>query len=161
MLVLEYEHKFNELSRFALELIHTKANKYRRFGNGSWDKYQVVVIANTYPSIRALAHVTESVSKKISIGSVRRCRDIFNFDGPSQGPSKEHGPSSNSSRSGLSGRCELGFENGRSRSRPSRSQNISQLLVAGMTKDSSKGIDDGYFNRGEIGHVKKDCPHHD
>ncbi|CAL8152813.1 unnamed protein product [Prunus armeniaca] len=36
MLVAEYEHKFNELSRFAPELVATKEDRCRRFEGGLW-----------------------------------------------------------------------------------------------------------------------------
>lgn len=36
MSVLEYKHKFNEISRFALELIPNKEEKCRRFEEGLW-----------------------------------------------------------------------------------------------------------------------------
>ncbi|CAL8991574.1 unnamed protein product, partial [Prunus brigantina] len=55
MSVLEYTHKFNELSKFALELISTEEEKCRRFEEGLWLNIQAVVIANTYPTMRALA----------------------------------------------------------------------------------------------------------
>ncbi|KAI5338450.1 hypothetical protein L3X38_017721 [Prunus dulcis] len=55
MSVLEYEHKFNELSRFAPELIPTEEDKRRCFEEGLWLDIQAVVTATTYPTMRALA----------------------------------------------------------------------------------------------------------
>lgn len=55
MSVLEYEHKFNELSRFAPELIPTEEEKCRRFEEGLWLDIQAVVTATTYPTMKALA----------------------------------------------------------------------------------------------------------
>ncbi|KAH0976489.1 hypothetical protein GBA52_026208 [Prunus armeniaca] len=55
MSMLEYEHKFNELSRFAPELISTEEEKCRRFKEGLWLDIQAVVTATTYPTMKALA----------------------------------------------------------------------------------------------------------
>ncbi|BFG21128.1 hypothetical protein CerSpe_074020 [Prunus speciosa] len=54
MSVVEYEHKFNELSRFAPELIPNEEEKCRHFEEGLWLDIQAVATANTYPSMRAL-----------------------------------------------------------------------------------------------------------
>ncbi|KAI5335839.1 hypothetical protein L3X38_025973 [Prunus dulcis] len=69
MYVLEYEHKFDELSR-------------------------AVVTATTYPIMRALAQAQNRVAKKLSAGSARRHKYASGFGGPSQGPSKRDGSSS-------------------------------------------------------------------
>lgn len=54
MTVLEYEYKFNELSRYP-KLVPNKEDKYKRFEGGLWNEIQTVAIAVTYPSVRALA----------------------------------------------------------------------------------------------------------
>ncbi|CAL2263109.1 unnamed protein product [Prunus armeniaca] len=77
MSMLEYEHKFNELSRFAPELVTTKEDKCKRFEEGLWLDIQAVVTATTYPTMRALAQAADRVAKKYSIcaGIGRHCRD--------------------------------------------------------------------------------------
>lgn len=64
----EYEHKFNELSWFAPELIPIEEEKCRHFEKGLWLDIQAVVTATTYPSMRAL-----------SAGFARRPRDASGF----------------------------------------------------------------------------------
>ncbi|CAL2238354.1 unnamed protein product [Prunus armeniaca] len=90
MSVFEYEHKFNELPRFAPELVTTEEDKCIRFEEGMWLDIQAVVTATTYPTMRALAQVADRVAKKYSLGAGigRRRRDSSGFGGPSQGPSK-------------------------------------------------------------------------
>ncbi|CAL8167521.1 unnamed protein product [Prunus armeniaca] len=92
MSVLEYEHKFNELSWFAPELIPTEEEKCRRFEEGLWLDIQAVVTATTYPTMRALAQIADRMAKKLSAGSARLRRDASGFGGPSQGPSKRVDP---------------------------------------------------------------------
>ncbi|CAL2230256.1 unnamed protein product [Prunus armeniaca] len=74
MSMLEYEHKFNELSGFAPELIPNEEEKCRRFEEGLWLDIQAVVIVTTYPTMRALVQAADRVSKKLSAGSARRLR---------------------------------------------------------------------------------------
>ncbi|CAL9001614.1 unnamed protein product [Prunus brigantina] len=84
MSVFEYEHKFNELSRFVPELVTTKEDKCTRFEEGLWLDIQAVVTATTYPTIRALAQAADRVAKKYSLGAGigRRRRDSSGFGGP-------------------------------------------------------------------------------
>lgn len=81
--MLEYEHKFNELSQFAPELIPNEEKKCRLFEEGLRLDIQAVVAATTYPTMRALAHAADRVSKKLSAGSARRRRETSGFGGPS------------------------------------------------------------------------------
>ncbi|CAL2270256.1 unnamed protein product [Prunus armeniaca] len=76
MSVLEYEHKFNGLSWFALELIPTEEEKCRRFEEGLWLDIQAVVTATTYPTMRTLAQIADRMAKKLSAGR------IWAVDGP-------------------------------------------------------------------------------
>ncbi|KAI5348128.1 hypothetical protein L3X38_001015 [Prunus dulcis] len=69
MSVLEYEHKFNELSRFAPELVTTEEDKCTRFEEGLWLDIQAVVTATTYPSMRALTQAADRVARKYSLGA--------------------------------------------------------------------------------------------
>lgn len=103
MSVLEYEHTFNELSRFSPELIPSEKEKCRHCEESLWLDIQVVVTANTYPTMRALAQAANRVAKKNSMVAGRHCRDASGFGGPSQGPSKRGGSSSSSTSSGWSG----------------------------------------------------------
>ncbi|CAL8135565.1 unnamed protein product [Prunus armeniaca] len=96
MSVFEYEHKFNELSRFAPELIPTEEEKCRRFEKGLRLDIQAVITATTYPTMKALAQTADRVSKKLSVGDARRPMDTSGFGGPSQGPSKRGGSNSSS-----------------------------------------------------------------
>lgn len=93
MSVFEYEHKFNELSRFAPKLVTTEEDKCTRFEEGLWLDIQAVVTATMYPTIRALAQAVDRVAKKYSLGAGigRRRRGSSSFGGPSQGPSKRGG----------------------------------------------------------------------
>ncbi|KAI5350627.1 hypothetical protein L3X38_003518 [Prunus dulcis] len=101
MSVLEYEHKFNELSRFAPKLVAIIEEEiYRRFEEGLWLEIQVVVTANTYFNMTALAQAADRVAKKYSMSVGRRCRDVSGLGGPSQDPSKRGGSSSSSAGSG-------------------------------------------------------------
>ncbi|CAL8175394.1 unnamed protein product [Prunus armeniaca] len=61
MSVAEYEHKYNELSRFAPELVATEEDRCRRFEGGLWWDIQAVVTANTYPNMTALAQAANRV----------------------------------------------------------------------------------------------------
>ncbi|KAI5338891.1 hypothetical protein L3X38_018163 [Prunus dulcis] len=103
MSVMEYEHKFNELSRFAPELVATEEDRCGRFEEGLWWEIQAVVTANTYPNMRGLAQAAERVSRKLSGSVGRRRRDTPGIGGPSQGPPKREGSSSSSTRGGWSG----------------------------------------------------------
>ncbi|CAL2228613.1 unnamed protein product [Prunus armeniaca] len=105
MSVFEYEHKFNELSRFAHELVTIKEDKCTRFEEGLWLDIQAVVTATTYPTMRALAQAADRVAKTYNLGAGigRRRRDSAGFGGPSQGPSKRGGSSSSSASNGWSG----------------------------------------------------------
>ncbi|CAL9001523.1 unnamed protein product [Prunus brigantina] len=107
MSVFEYEHKFNELSRFAPELVTTEEDKCTRFKEGLWVDIQAVVTATTYPTMRALAQAADRVAKKYSLGAGigRRRRDSSGFGGPSLGPSKRGGSSSSSTSSGWCGQA--------------------------------------------------------
>ncbi|CAL9018653.1 unnamed protein product, partial [Prunus brigantina] len=128
MSMLEYEHKFNELSRFAPELIPTKEEKCRRFEEGLWLDIQAVVIATTYSTMRALTQAVDHVAKKLSASSARHRRDTTGFGGPSQGPSKRGGSSSSSASSGC------------------------------MARDPSRQTSSTCHNRGQVGHFKSECP---
>ncbi|CAL2228487.1 unnamed protein product [Prunus armeniaca] len=64
MPILEYEHKFNELSRFSPKLVATEEERCRRFEEGLWLEIQVVVTANTYLNMRALAQAADRVAEK-------------------------------------------------------------------------------------------------
>ncbi|CAL8164633.1 unnamed protein product [Prunus armeniaca] len=94
MLVVEYEHKFNELSRFAPELVATEEDRCRRFEGGLWWEIQAVVTANTYPNMRALAQAADRVSRRCAMDASRRRKDGSGIGGPRQGPSKRGGSSS-------------------------------------------------------------------
>ncbi|CAL9015249.1 unnamed protein product [Prunus brigantina] len=85
MSVFEYEHKFNELSRFVPELVTTEEDKCTRFEEGLWLDIQAVVTATTYPTMRAMAQAADRVAKKYSLGAGigRRRRDSSGFGGPS------------------------------------------------------------------------------
>ncbi|CAL2240061.1 unnamed protein product [Prunus armeniaca] len=71
MSVFEYEHKFNELSRFAPELVTTKEDKCTRFKEGLWLDIQAVVTATIYPTMRALAQAADRMANTYSLGAVR------------------------------------------------------------------------------------------
>lgn len=100
MSVLEYEHKFNELSRFAPKLVAIEEEIYRRFEKGLWLEIQVVVTANTYFNMRALAQAADRVAKKYSMSVGRRRKDVSGLGGPSQDLSKWGRSSSSSAGSG-------------------------------------------------------------
>jgi uncharacterized membrane protein YgcG len=119
MSVLEYENKFIELSRFALELVTTEAKKCRRFLRGLWLDIQSMVTATVFPTMRYLAQAADRVAETFRAGASagRRRKDTTNFGGPSQGPSKR-GSSSSSTSSGWSGGRGSSSNSGRSRPRP-------------------------------------------
>ncbi|CAL2255193.1 unnamed protein product [Prunus armeniaca] len=100
MPVLEYEHKFNDISRFAPKLIPNEE------GSMSID----------------------DLRKEIRASSARRT-DMSSFGGPSQGPSKRYGSSSNSAGSGWSGGRGSNSGSGRSGPMPTWSQNSDQQSV--------------------------------
>ena len=68
--MLEYEHKFIELSRFAPESVATKTEKCSRFMKGLWLDIQGVVIANMHPSMRELAQVGDKVVETFKAGAI-------------------------------------------------------------------------------------------
>lgn len=55
MTVIEHEHKFNVLSKFAIELNPNEAEKCRRFEQGLWVEIRIMPATSTYPSMRAFA----------------------------------------------------------------------------------------------------------
>ncbi|CAL2246803.1 unnamed protein product [Prunus armeniaca] len=116
MSILEYKHKFNELSRFAPELITTEEDKCTRFEEGMWLDIQAVVTATTYPTMRALAQAADRVAKKYSLdaGIGRRRRDSSRFGRLSQVPSKGGGSSFSFVGSGWSGGRGSSLGSGRS-----------------------------------------------
>ncbi|KAI5345183.1 hypothetical protein L3X38_013060 [Prunus dulcis] len=160
MSVLEYEHKFNELSRFAPELVTTEEDRCTRFEEGLWLDIQAVVTANTYPTMRALAQAADRVARKYSLGAGigRRRRDSSGFGEPSQGPSKRGGSSSNSAGSEWSGGRGSSSGSGRSGSRPAWSQHSGQQSVASTAKDFSQQYNATCHGCGQTGHLRRDCP---
>ncbi|CAL2244317.1 unnamed protein product [Prunus armeniaca] len=160
MSVFEYEHKFNELSRFAPELVTTEAEKCLRFEEGLWLDIQAVVTATTYPTMRTLAQAADRVAKAYSLGAGigRRRRDSSSFGGPSQGPSKRGGSSSSSASSGWSGGRGTGSGSGGSGSRPFWSQSSGQQSVGSTARDSQRPFTVTCYSCGQVGHVRKNCP---
>ncbi|CAL9004568.1 unnamed protein product [Prunus brigantina] len=130
MSVVEYEHKFNELSRFAPELVATEEDRRRRFEGGLWWEIQVVVTANTYPNMKALAQAAERVSRRCDIGASRRHRDAPGLGGPSQGPSKRGGSSSSSASGGWSG--GRGSSSGSGRSAVGRWDTLRRIALVSL-----------------------------
>ncbi|CAL8152230.1 unnamed protein product [Prunus armeniaca] len=130
MSVLEYEHKFNDLSRFAPKLIPNE--------EGSMS--------------------VDDLRKEIS-ASLARWRDMSSFGGPSQGPSKRYGSSSNSTGSGWSGGRGSSSGSGRSGPMPTWSQNSDQQSVVITSRDSSWQTSSACHNCGQIGRFMRDCPH--
>ncbi|BBH02493.1 hypothetical protein Prudu_013073 [Prunus dulcis] len=178
MSVLEYEHKFNELSRFAPELVTTEEDRCTRFEEGLWLDIQAVVTANTYPTMRALAQAADRVARKYSLGAGigRRRRDSSGFGEPSQGPSKRGGSSSNSAGSEWSGGRGSSSGSGRSGSRPAWSQHSGQHIMQPVTvvgrQDTQEGLPTTWadpsgpsrrsgvscYHCGQTGHYRSECP---
>ncbi|KAI5339934.1 hypothetical protein L3X38_019208 [Prunus dulcis] len=158
MSVMKYEHKFNELSRFAPELVATEEDRRRRFEEGLWWEIQAVVTANTYPNMRALAQAAERVSRKLDGNVGRRRRDAPGIGGPSQGPSKRGGSSSGSASGGWSGGRGSTSSSGRSGSRPAWTQYSGPQSTASAARVPSRHTGLTCFNCGQVRHIVKDCP---
>ncbi|KAI5327427.1 hypothetical protein L3X38_026823 [Prunus dulcis] len=160
MSVLEYEHKFNELSRFAPELVTTEEDKCTRFEEGLWLDIQAVVTTNTYPTMRALAQAAARVARKYNLGASigKRRRDSSGFGGHSQGPSKRGRSGSSSAGSGRSGGRRSSSGSGRSGSRPAWSQHSGQQSVASTARDSSQQFNVNCHGCGQTGYLRRDCP---
>ncbi|CAL8134609.1 unnamed protein product [Prunus armeniaca] len=159
MSILEYDHKFNELSRFALKLVTTEKHKCTRFEKGLWLDIQAVVTVTTYPTMKTLAQVVDRVTKKYSLGACidRRRRDSSGFDGPSQGPSKKGGSNSSYTGSGWSGGRGSSSGNGRFGSPPVWSQHLGQQSMTSTTRDPSRRTSSTCHNCGHEGHMRRDC----
>ncbi|CAL8134623.1 unnamed protein product [Prunus armeniaca] len=140
MSVLEYDHKFNELSRFALKLVTTEEDKCTRFEEGLRLDIQAVVTVITYPTMKTLAQAVDRVTKKYSLGACidRRRRDSSGFDGPSQGRGSSLG-------------------NGRFGSPPVWSQHLGQQSMTSTTRDPSRRTSSTCHNCGHEGHMRRDC----
>lgn len=148
MTVFEYEQKFNELSRFAPDMVATEEERCMRFENGLWLDIQGKVTTTPYSTMRALAEAADRVERTIRLSAGRRRRDMSGFGGPSQGPSKRGGSSSSSAGSGWSGGRGSNSSSGRSSSRPVWSQPSGYQPVTSST----------CFYCGQAGHRKRDCP---
>lgn len=80
MPISEYEHKFNELSSFALELVPNEEEKCMWFEEGLWTKIQMVITANTCSFMRVMSLAIDLVSHTLrSTGMARRRQDTTNF----------------------------------------------------------------------------------
>ncbi|CAL8119335.1 unnamed protein product [Prunus armeniaca] len=163
MSVFEYEHKFNELSQFAPELVTTKEDKCTRFEEGLWLDIQAVVTATTYPTMRALAQAADRMANTYSLGAGigRRGRDLAGFGGPSQGPSKRGGSSSSSASSGWSGGRGSSSGSRRSGSQSAWSQHSGQQSVGSTARDPQRQFSVTCYKCGQAGHVRKECPNRD
>lgn len=71
MSVLEYEHKLNELLRYALGVVSTKADKCEKLIEGLWPIIQMVVTMTTYPMLRALAQAADRLLKSMNTSGRR------------------------------------------------------------------------------------------
>ena len=153
MSLLEYEHKFIELLRFAPEAVATEAEKCSRFAGGLRPDIQAVVATTVYPTMRALAQAAYRVAQRISAGTGtgRRGRDTTDFGGPSQGPSKKSESSSGSAGSRWSSSsvcCQCGQVGHVKRDCP----------VRGQTGGAGLGTGGKCYNCGQAGHLGSVCP---
>ncbi|VVA40893.1 PREDICTED: retrotransposon, partial [Prunus dulcis] len=161
MTILEYEKKFNELSKYCLPLVEDEIKKCQLFIMGLKASIRDIVISQrltNFGDVVMSASLIESSQMMVRPWGEPH-RQQFDVDDPSQGSFKRGSYSSGSSSGRSYGGYRPGFSSsgGSNQSGSSGNRSGGSAARGGVSPNVPSGITECYYC-GQSGHFRNDCP---